>query len=95
MLSKFVIIPRNTNETGNVSIECTASGNPTPVVTISNPNGTTVPHNIGKAGLSNTHRSQAGFYTCRASNGIKSAVSAMIELVVSCMWLTPFIIILF
>ena len=81
-----MIVPRNANETGNVSIECTASGNPSPVVTIISPNGMNVSHRMGRTELNNVHRNQSGFYTCRAKNGIQSPDNASMELIVACMY---------
>ena len=72
------------NETGNVSIECIASGNPLPNITVTGPNNVTVQHSMGKATLNNVNRNQAGLYTCTASNGVSSPVSEMMELVVNC-----------
>ena len=85
-LDRFEITPRNANETGNVTIECTASGNPTPVVTITNPNGMNVSHSMGRVELNNVNRAQAGFYTCRVNNGLNRPINPRIELIVSCMY---------
>ena len=76
------------NETGNVSIECSASGNPLPNITITGPSNVTVQHRMGKATLTNVNRNQAGSYQCTASNGISSPVSATTNLVVNCMYLS-------
>ena len=85
-INKFEITPRNANETGNVTIECTASGNPTPVVTIINPNGMNVSHKMGRTELINVHRNQSGFYACTAENRIQLPDSARMELIVACMY---------
>ena len=75
------------NESGNVSIECSASGNPIPTITLTGPSNVTVQHNMGNATLVNLNRNQAGLYICRANNGVHSPVSAAIELVVNCTYL--------
>ena len=74
------------NETGNVSIECKASGNPAPNITLLGPSNLAMPHTMGKAEIKNINRNQSGFYTCRVNNGLASQVSARIELVVTCMY---------
>ena len=89
-MDRFVISPRNANETGNVSIECTASGNPTPVVTIVNPNGRNVSHSMGRAELNYVHKNKAGFYACKVSNGLNAPINPRIKLVVACMYSIPF-----
>ena len=89
-LDRFEITPRYANETGNVSIQCTASGNPTPVVTIVSPNGMNVSQKMGRAVLNNVNRTQAGFYTCRVTNGLNAPINPRIELVVSCMYSISF-----
>ena len=83
-LNQFTVNPSTVNETGNVIFECTASGNPSPNITITGPNNSVVQHSNGKGNISGITRNQNGSYTCRVNNGVGSPVDATVAVVVNC-----------
>ncbi|KAL1425981.1 hypothetical protein MTO96_018689 [Rhipicephalus appendiculatus] len=70
----------------NVTAQCTASGSPPPKITwtrTKDGGSTTVPMENGRLIIHNVRVSEAGTYSCRAENGVGSAIEKSIRITIS------------
>ena len=70
------------NETDSLNIKCDADGNPPPTIKWKTPTGSVHTGNVYT--ILSVSRSDAGTYTCTASNGIGKEAMASILVTVQC-----------
>ena len=71
-------------EKDNVTLHCNATGNPTPNITWTKDNSSSVLHQGDIYSIVNITRDAAGNYTCTAWNGVGEQKKAIAEVTVHC-----------